>query len=275
MSSITISRLSCTSGRAIAHNVATALGYELLDQEVFQSASSTSGIPEAKLVRAFQEAPTFFGMSVSTRKRLIPHVSAQLAARLLKDDVVYHGPFGHVLVTGVSHVLKVRIFAQLEDRVAIKVKREGGLSAAEAEKALRHEDRQRVELAKQVFNLNEEDAALFDLVINTSQVDVDTAVDIITGAVKLKRYQPMTYSVRCMENLELSLRARAHLIDLDPDVVVETDNGNVRIRTRSGGWSSRKKSSEMRERTANLDGVKSVDVEVVEDTLGRMAGGTR
>ncbi len=126
-----------------------------------------------------------------------------------------------------------------------------------------------------MFNLVEEDAALFDLVINTSQVDVDTAVDIITGTVKLKRYQPMTYSVRCMENLELSLRARARLIDLDPDVVVETDNGNVRIRTRSGGWSSRKKSSEMRERTANLDGVKSVDVEVVEDTLGRMAGDAR
>ena len=275
MSCITISSLSCTSGRAIAHNVATALGYELLDQEVFQSASSKSGIPEAKLLRAFQESPTFFGMSASTRKRLIPLVSAELAARLLKDDVVYHGSFGHVLVTGVSHVLKVRIFAQLEDRVAIKVKREGGLSAGEAEKALLHEDRQRDQIAKQVFNLDEEDAALFDLVINTSQVDVDTAVDIITGTVKLKRYQPMTYSVRCMENLELSLRARAHLIDLDPDVVVEADNGNVRIRTRGAGWSSRKKSSEMRERTATLDGVKSVDVEVVEDTLGRMAGGTR
>lgn len=271
MSSITISRLSCTSGRAIAHNVATALGYELVDQEVFQSASSRWGIPEAKLLRAFHEAPAFFGMSASTRKRLIPLVSAELAARLLKDDVVYHGPFGHVLVSGVSHVLKVRIFAQLEDRVANKVKREGGLSAAEAERAILHADRQRLQLSKHVFSVEDDDAARFDLVINTSQVDVDTAVDIITGTVKLKRYQPMTYSVRCMENLELSARARAHLIDLDPDIVVEADNGNIRIRTRGGGWSARKKATEMRQRTATLEGVKSIDVEVVEDTLGRMA----
>jgi cytidylate kinase len=271
VSSITISRLSYTSGRAIAHNVATALGYELADQEVFQSASSAWGIPEAKLLRAFQEAPAFFGMSASTRKRLIPLVSAELAAKLLKDDVVYHGPFGHVLVTGVSHVLKVRIFAQLEDRVANRVKRESGLSTAEAERAILHADRQRLQLAKEVFNVDDEDAAPFDLVINTSQVDVDTASDIITGTVKLKRYQPMTYSVRCMENLELSLRARAHLVDLDPNVLVEADNGNVRIRSRGGGWSARKKATEMRQRTAVLEGVTSVDVEMVEDTLGRMA----
>jgi hypothetical protein len=202
---------------------------------------------------------------------MISLVSAVLAKKLLDDNVVYHGPFGQVLVTGVSHVLKVRIVAQLEDRVANKVKREGGLSAAEAERAILREDRERLQLAKQVFNLDDDDAALFDLVINTSQVDVDTASDIITGTVKLKRYQPMTYSVRCMENFELSARARAHLIDLDPNVLVEADNGKVRIRTRGGGWSTRKKVSEIRQRTANLEGVKSVDVEAVEDTLGRNA----
>ncbi len=186
--------------------------------------------------------------------------------------VVYHGPFGHILIPGVSHVLKVRIFAQREDRVATKVKREGAaVSAGGVEKALLREDKQRSALAKLVFNVDDDDANLFDLVINTSQVDAATAADIIAGTVKLKRYQPMTYSVRCMENLELSLRIRASLIDLDPDLVVEADNGNVRVRTRARG----KKLTEVRQQADALEGVKSVEIEAVEDSFGRIAGGLR
>ena len=35
----------------------------------------------------------------------------------VKDNVVYHGLAGQFLVAGVSHVLKVRIMAEMEDRV--------------------------------------------------------------------------------------------------------------------------------------------------------------
>ena len=269
MPCITISRISYTSGRAIAHNAASDLGYDLIDREIFQDASAVSGIPEATLFSAFEEPPSFFGMSRATRKRSIAHVSAALAKRMLKDNVVYHGPFGHVLIPGVSHVLKVRIFAQREDRVANRVKREAGVTAGEAEKTLLKEDRQRASLAKQVFGVDDEDTNLFDLLVNTSQVDVDTAVEIITNTVKLSRYQPMTYSIRCMENLELSLRARAGLVELDPDVEVEVDNGNVRVRSRVRGVVGKKKLSEMRQRVAALEGVKAVEIETVEDTFGR------
>lgn len=272
MPCITISSLSYASGRTIVHNSATRLGYELIDQEVFQDAARASGLSEAKLLRAFHEAPSFFGVSTAARKRHIAHVSAALAKRLLKDDVIYHGPFGHVLIPGVSHVLKVRVFAQREDRVATKVKRDAGLSVAEAEKALLKEDKQRAALAKQVFGFDDEDTSLFDLLIDTSQVDVDMAVDIIANTVKLQRYQPMTYSVRCLENLELSLRARASLVDLDTEVEVEADNGTVRVRTRVGGGTG-KKLAEMRQRIETLDGVKRIEVEALEHRLRRVSGG--
>jgi cytidylate kinase len=242
------------------------LGYELLDREVFREASSVSGIPEDKLLNAFQKAPAFFAMSSAARKRSIAHVSAALAKHLLKDNVVYHGPFGHVLVPGVSHVLKVRIFAQREDRAATKVKRETNLSAADAEKTILREDKQRSTLAKQVFGVDDEDTDLFDLVINTSQVDADTATEIIVNTVKLNRYQPMTYSMRCMERLELALRTRASLVGVDPDVEVQVENGHVRVRTR---LRSEGKQRAMREKAAALEGVADVEIEVLEDSLSR------
>jgi cytidylate kinase len=246
--------------------VASTLSSELIDQEVFQDASAASGIPEDKLLTAFREPPSFFGMSAAMRKRSIAQVSAALAKRLLKDNVVYHGPFGHVLVPGISHVLKVRIFAQREDRVATKLEREANLSEADAEKALLREDKQRASLAKQVFGVDDEDTDLFDLVINTSQVDTDTATEIILNTVKLKRYQPMTYSIQCMENLELSLRARALLVADDPDVDVHVENGHVRVRARARSEGKRRA---MREKVATLDGVANVEIEALGDSLSR------
>jgi cytidylate kinase len=271
---ILISRLSYTSGRTIALEAARSLGYEVVDQEIFQEASNTSGVSESKLLKAFQDPPTLFGMSSSTRKRYVVHVSAALAKRFLKGNVIYQGPFGYPLITGVSHVLKVRIFAQREDRVAAMVDRERGLSAAEAEKAILKQDRARAALAKQVFQTEDDDTNLFDLVINTSQVDASSAVEIITNTAKLKRYQPMTYSIRCMENLELCLRVRAHITDVDVDAEVEADGGRIRIRTHGGGGLKKRKLSEIEQRVAALEGVEAVEVEMVEDKLGRVAGGS-
>ncbi len=272
MTCILISRLSYTSGRAIAHDAAAKLGYEVIDKEIFQEASVTSGVAESKLLKAFQNPPTLFGMSSSTRKRYVVHVSAALAKRLLKGNVIYQGPFGYPLITGVSHVLKIRIFAQREDRVATMVEREQGLSAAEAEKAILKQDGARAALAKQVFQAEDNDASLFDLMINTSQVDTVSAVEIITNTAKLKRYQPMTYSIRCMENLELCLRVRAHITDVDVDAEVASDGGSVRIRVHGGGGLKKRKLSEIEQRVASLEGVETVRVEMVDDSLGRIAG---
>jgi cytidylate kinase len=246
--------------------VAASLGYELLDQEIFREAASASDVPEDKLLSAFREPPGFFGMSSAVRKRSIAHVSAALVKHLLKDNVVYHGPFGHLLVPGVSHVLKVRIVAQREDRVATKIKRETNLSETDADKALLREDKQRSTLAKQVFGVDDEDTDPFDLIINTSQVDVDTAAEIIVNTVKRDRYQPMTYSMRCMERLELALRTRASLVGIDPNVEVQVESDHLRIQTR---LRSDGKQRTMREKAAELEGVQKVEMEVLEDSLSR------
>jgi cytidylate kinase len=263
---ITISRLSYTSGGTIAEKVARSLSYELLSDEVFREASSASDLSEDKLWRAFREPPTFFGMSSATRKRAIAHVSAALAKHFLNDGVVYHGPFGHVIVPGVSHVLKVQIVARREDRVAAKVEREPNLSKEAAEKAISREDTQRSSLEKQIFGVDENSADLFDLVVDTSQMDIESATETIVNTVKLQRYQPMTYSIRCMENLELSLRIRACLAELDPDADVVVENGDVRVRSRVR---TEGKQRAMREKVATLEGVNKVEMEVLEDSLIR------
>jgi hypothetical protein len=163
-------------------------------------------------------------------------------------------------------VLKVRIIAQIEDRVATKIEREGNLSESDAEKTLLREDKHYASLAKQIFGVDEEDTDLFDLIINTSEMDVDAATETILSTVKLKRYQPMTYSIQCIENLELSLRARALLVADDPDVDVQVENGALRIRTRVRAEGRHRS---MREKAQTLNDVKNVEIDVLGDSLKR------
>jgi cytidylate kinase len=59
-----------------------------------------------------------------------------------KDNVVYHGLAGHFFLQDISHVLKVRVIADLEDRVKEELKREG-ISAEEARYILKKDDDER------------------------------------------------------------------------------------------------------------------------------------
>ena len=271
---ITVSRRAYSRGKEIAEKSADILGYECVGRKVLRLASSEYGIPEEKLYKATHEAPSLLGMTPKTRKKYIAYVKAAFAEYMLKDNIVYHGPAGELLIQGVSHLLRVRINAELEDRIALKMKRDG-VSEKEARHGIVDIDEQHAKLMRWVYGRDDTDASLYDLVINVSQIGVEKAVDIITGTVKLKKFQPMTYSKKLLKNIELSCRVTAHLIDLDPDVRVRSENGSVHVFTKATGKAKTKNVEIIKERTSNLPDVKDVDVHMSEDLFERIAGEMR
>lgn len=274
MAIVNISSLSYSSGDAVAQNLASVLGYKLVGDEIFQQAAERSGISQDKLRQAFHSMPLLLGMSASSRKQCIAHVQAALASQFLEPDLVFHGRFGQFLAKGVSHVLNVRIQGKSEDRVA-RLADQKGIDAKEAEKILQKEDRQRIMISKLVFDRDDDDTSQFDLVVNSSQMDVDTMVEVITDAAKLKRYSPMSYSIQCMKDIALARTAKAELADLDPDINVESNRGNLKIRTRIHGSAKKKRIEKIKERMKKFEDLKSLDIDVVQDALGRFTGSLR
>ena len=271
---ISISRLPYTRGEAIARGVSSRLGYRCINEEVFQDAARRSGIPQAKLEKAFREAPVFFGMSRTARRRCAAHVRTALAAYFMQDNVVYHGPFGAHLIHDVSHLLRVRIDAALEDRIALKMERDA-CSAPQARRAILRQDQARQVLADALFSARDDDNRLVDLTISTSSMDVEAAVGVIVETIGQRGYQPMTYSVGRLRAEDLSNRVRLSLLDLDSEVEVRSVGGHVTVRLKSSGLIKSRRIRVARERAGKIDGVKDVKVEVVEDVLDRIVGGHR
>jgi len=124
MSIITISRGSYSRGKEVAEKVAAALGYRCISRDVLLEASEIFNVPEIKLVRAIRDAPSILDRFSHGKERYVAYIRASLLRQVQRDNVVYHGLAGHFLLQGIPHVLKVRIIANMEDRIREEMRRE-------------------------------------------------------------------------------------------------------------------------------------------------------
>ena len=119
MAIITISRGSYSRGKEVAEKVAERLGYQCIAREVILEASKEFNIPEFSLVKAVHDAPSIFDRFSYGKEKFIAYFQTALLKRLRSDNVVYHGLAGHFYVKDVPHVLKVRIIADVQDRIKL------------------------------------------------------------------------------------------------------------------------------------------------------------
>jgi len=228
MSIITISRGSYTRGKEVAEKLAQTLGYQCLSRDILLEASELYNIPEIKLVRAIHDAPSILERFTYSREPYVAYIRAALLHQVQKDNVVYHGLAGHFLLKGVPHVLKVRIIADLEDRVKEEMKREN-ISAEEARRILRKDDEERRKWSKHVYGIDTWDPSLYDLVINIKYITVDGAVDIIKCALKDPCFQTTPEGQKLVDEMSLAARIEAALIEDIPSIQVEAKEAEVFI----------------------------------------------
>ena len=228
MSIITISRGSYTRGKEVAEKLAQTLGYQCLSRDILLEASELYNIPEIKLVRAIHDAPSILERFTYSREPYVAYIRAALLHQVQKDNVVYHGLAGHFLLKGVPHVLKVRIIADLEDRVKEEMKREN-ISAEEARRILRKDDEERRKWSKHVYGIDTWDPSLYDLVIKIKCITVDGAVDIIKCALKGPCFQTTPEGQKLVDEMSLAARIEAALIEDIPSIQVEAKEAEVFI----------------------------------------------
>lgn len=234
MSIITISRGSFSKGRKVAEGVARRLGYALVSRDVLLEASEHFHIPEVKLVRAIHDAPSVLDRFSHGRESYVTYIQSALADRAVADNLVYHGLAGHLLLKGVPHVLKVRIIADLEARVAAEMKREG-IGYGEARELLLTDDAERRKWTQGLFGVDPWNASLYDLVLHIHKLTMDDAVGFIVQAAGLECFRTIPESQRKMDDLALACRIKAALVmESFFGLAVTSEYGNVLIYTKLG-----------------------------------------
>ena len=117
MAIITISRGTFSGGQTVAECVAERLGYRCISREVLVDAAGQYGVPLEKLSKALDDAPGFLERLTTERVNYLAYIQAALCKEVEHGEVVYHGHGGHLLLSGLPHVLSVRVVADMEFRI--------------------------------------------------------------------------------------------------------------------------------------------------------------
>ncbi|MEE4608572.1 MAG: cytidylate kinase-like family protein [Desulfobacteraceae bacterium] len=262
MAIITISRGSYSRGKEVAEKLACKLGYACISRDILLEASDEFNIPEIKLIRALHDAPSVLQRFRYGKERYVSYLRSALLQHARHDNLVYHGLAGHYFLKGIPHVLKVRILADIEDRVAEEVKREG-ISSEKARYILLKDDEERRRWGLQVYGTDTWDSRLYDMVLNIKALTVDDAVEILCGIVAKPPFQTTPQAQKIVDDLALATRVQATLTKIAPRVVVTANGTAILIRNAEEiPTLSDETIAEIKAMAASIDGVETVSMDV-------------
>ena len=266
MAIITISRGSFSHGKDVAEKVAQRLGYSTLSREVILEASKEFKISQARLDNAIHDAPTIFPRFTNEKQKYIAYVAAEILDHFKNDNVVYHGLAGHFFAKNVSHLLKVRIMANMDDRIAYLMEKEN-LSRDNAADFLEKDDQERKAWSLQFYGVDTTDLALYDLAIHINKLTVDNAVDLICAAVEQPQFKATPESQQRIENLALAARVKSTLIDDCPSCEVVAEGNSVEITARVSSYTGTTIDEDIKIKALKVPGVASVSVKLTLSTI--------
>jgi hypothetical protein len=114
-----------------------------------------------------------------------------------------------------------------------QVKNRRGLSGDSAREFLKDLDRIRGRRLKALFNIDWQDPVGYDLVVNTTGMSSETAIQLVSEAARRPEYQATAESERAFSDLTVTARVQAALITSPKtrNVIlnVRSDNGAVSI----------------------------------------------
>ncbi|MFH1861943.1 MAG: cytidylate kinase family protein [bacterium] len=184
MSIITLSRGSKSGGLALAELLGKKLPCSnLVSREILVKASEEYGVTEKELTAAMERPPGFWERSAGNPRRLyLAFIRAALLDFASKGCVVFHGHAGHFLLSDVPWVLKVRLIAPMEQRIAV-LQQTTNMDRYEAEQYINKVDEDRKRWIRFLYNVDWNDPAHFDVVVNLRTMSLETASDLICALV--------------------------------------------------------------------------------------------
>jgi Cytidylate kinase-like family len=296
MAIITISRASFSRGAEIAGRVAQRLGYRSLSREVIFEASQKYQIPQNKLDRAIHDAPSILERFFSEKQKHIAYVAAETLAHFKNDNVVYYGLAGHfftshispmtakilayfkkdnVIYNGfaeryyartISHLLNVRLVANMEDRMHLLMEKKN-LSRRLAMHVLKRQDHERNAWSRHFYGVDNTDLSLYDLAIHLNRLTVDDAVDIICETVTKPRFKSTSESRQAIEDLALAAGIKAALLDDYPGCEVVAEGKSVEVYARFTVHTDARVSDKITEQVLKISGVSSVAVILIPSVV--------
>jgi len=256
---ITISRGSYYHGKSVADKLAKKLGYTCLSRDKIIEKLDEFHLPEIKLLRGINDAFSVLDRFPHGKERFVATIKSAILQHFLSDNVVYHGLVGHHFIRDISHVLKVRIIADTENRIADEMTREN-ISEEKARYILKKDDEERRKWGMFLYGIDIMNPETYNLTIRIGHLTEEEAVDIIANAVTFPAFQETAASKSALMDSAMTALVSWKLFDF-PSSVVASENGRVRISLKAPENQQPIIQERINQILSNLEGLKELTIQ--------------
>jgi cytidylate kinase len=215
----------------VAERVAKDLGLEVMRHEVADAVSSRMHVPTSLIHRLREGKLGTIERLRADRASMAVYMTEELLDVAARGDIVLRGWGATCVLRQVPHVVCVRVTRSFEKRVAWLQQQLGSDDIGFVEEEIRRSDRAHAARMNAQFGVTWGDPLLYDLVLNTDRVSVESCAEQIAALSRRPEFAETEASRAMLENMAVEARVRAALradeATRDVDVTVASDRGRV------------------------------------------------
>ena len=215
----------------VADHLATDLGLAVMRHEVVDAVSSRMHVPTSLINRLREGKAGALERLRADKASLAVYMTEEVLEVAARGNVVLRGWGATCLLRTVPHVVCVRVTRPFAQRVAWLREQLGADDIAFVEEEIRRSDRAHAARMHAQFGVTWGDPLLYDLVLNTDRLSVETCARQIAALAQRPEFAETDASRAMLQNMALDARVRAALradpATRDIDVTVASDAGRI------------------------------------------------
>ena len=214
MTVIAMTREIGSLGTEVAAGVAKRLGLEIIRSEVAaDNVARRLGVTESAVLRYLDGTASLLERWQIDRRKLFHYAAEEILSLAQKGNVLIKGWGAATLLRDVPHVISARVCAPMDFRVRVLMERTGRKDAANVRDEIERFDAARARSLRAYFNVEQEDAGLYHIVLNTERLSVDACVNAICKLADGPRFRDTFRSRSALANKFLEAKISSALVE--------------------------------------------------------------
>jgi len=258
-------QLGCL-GSEVASGIAGRLGLQIVHSEIVANhVAERLGVGEGAVLRYVDGSASLLERWTINKRKLSRYTTEEILRIAQQGNVLIRGWGAATLLHDMPQVISVLVCASMEFRIRVMMER-GAKNAEAARAALERFDAVHARTMRASFNVEQEDARLYHMVLNTDRLPVDACVDAVCQLAEHPRFRDPAATRTALADKLLEAKVNSALTEeigtgLAPTGVrVSAADGRVTLIGTSSSGALRGRAEKVAHRVA---GVHQVDNRIV------------
>jgi len=267
MTVIAMTREIGSLGIDVATGIASRLRLAIIDSEIAaKSIAERLGVETSALLRYVDGSASIFERLLINRRKLSLYTSEEILLLAQRGNVLIRGREAATLLRDMPQVISVRVCAPMNFRVKVIMERLGVKDAEAVREQIERYDAAHARAMHASFNVEQEDALLYHIILNTERLSVDACAQAVCQLAEDPRFQDQATTAAVLADKLLEAKINSALaehvsVSMTPaGVTVSAANGRITLAgmTSSGGLRARAEQV-----TQSIAGVHDIDNRIV------------